>query len=243
MNLTAQPSFASTPWEQCGEAIEFFTWGLATTGNPTNRLKNPDSEGKRSTRFLALTNKWKEYSIHLDYADLSLIQNGFGFVCSGDYSGDADNVFYLDDIQFVGDIASAEQAPVLLRSYDTDNQYIQNAAFSYDNALVSMALLSDGNVKAAGDIADAFVYAVQHDRQGVSRVRNAYAAGNIAALPGWESGARLPGWYAFDDKGKGIWYEDQYQLQQCRQHLVCRACAAAILPRRAGRLYRDTRRC
>ena len=73
-----------------------------------------------------------------------------------------------------------------MRSYDTDNQYIQNAAFSYDNALVSMALLSNGMVKEAGDIADAFVYAVQHDRQGVSRVRNAYAAGNIAALPGWD---------------------------------------------------------
>jgi len=198
--------------EQGGEFIEFFTCGFGYDGETGEQIeKNPDSEDKHS-RSAVLRTEWKEYSIPLDYADLNLIQNGFGFVCSGNYSGDADNVFYLDDIRFVGDITSAEQAPVLLRSYDTDNQYIQNAAFSYDNALVSMALLSDGNVKAAGDIADAFVYAVQHDRQGVSRVRNAYAAGSIAALPGWESGARLPGWYEFDDKGKGTWYEDQYQV-------------------------------
>ena len=195
------------------ETVEFFTLGFGYDGEEGFSIEQyPDSAGKRSLGFITLSKEWEEYSIPLDYADLSFIQNGFGFVCSGNYSGDADNVFYLDDIQFVGSIASAEQAPVLLRSYDTDNQYIQNAAFSYDNALALMAFLSDGNVKAAGDIADAFVYAVQHDRQGVFRVRNAYAAGNIAALPGWESGARLPGWYAFDDKGKGTWYEDQYQV-------------------------------
>jgi len=199
--------------EQGGETVEFFTLGFGYDGEEGFSIEQyPDSAGKRSLGFITLSKEWEEYSIPLDYADLSFIQNGFGFVCSGNYSGDADNVFYLDDIQFVGDIASAKQAPVLLRSYDTDNQYIQNAAFSYDNALVSMAFLSNGMVKEAGDIADAFVYAVQNDRQGVSRVRNAYAAGNIAALPGWVSGARLPGWYAFDDKGKGTWYEDQYQV-------------------------------
>ena len=198
--------------EQGGEHVEFFTCGFGYDGEDGSRIeKYPDSEGKHSWNA-TLSTEWEEYSIPLKFADLSLIQNGFGFVCSGNDSGDAANVFYLDDIQFVGNIASAEQAPVLLRSYDTDNPYIQNAAFSYDNALVSMALLSDGRVKEAGEIADAFVYAVQHDRQGVTRVRNAYAAGNIASLPGWESGARLPGWYAFDDKGKGTWYEDQYQV-------------------------------
>ena len=199
--------------EQGGEWVEFFTCGFGYDGDTGERVqKKPDSTNKHTLGFLTLSKEWEEYSIPLDYADLSFIQNGFGFVCSGNYSGDADNVFYLDDIQFSGNITSAEEAPVLLRSYDTDNQYIQNAAFSYDNALVSMALLSNGMVKEAGDIADAFVYAVQNDRQGVSRVRNAYAAGNIAALPGWMSGARLPGWYAFDDKGKGTWYEDQYQV-------------------------------
>jgi hypothetical protein len=199
--------------EQGGERVEFFTCGFGYDGEDGFPIEQyPDSEGKHSLGFITLTNEWKAYTIPLDFADLSNIQCGFGFVCSGNYSDDAKNVFYLDEIAFLGDIASAKEAPVLLRSYDTDNQYIQNAAFSYDSALASMALLSDGMVQEAGEIADAFVYAVQNDRQGVSRVRNAYAAGNIAALPGWESGARLPGWYEFDDKGKGTWYEDQYQV-------------------------------
>jgi hypothetical protein len=198
--------------EQGGEYVEFFTCGFGYDGEDGSRIeKYPDSEGKHSWRAM-LSTEWEEYSIPLKFADLRNIQCGFGFVCSGNDSGDAENVFYLDDIYFSGNIASAEKAPVLMRSYDTDNQYIQNAAFSYDNALASMALLSDGRVSDAGDLADAFVYAVQNDRQGVSRVRNAYAAGNIAALPGWESGARMPGWYEFDDKGKGTWYEDQYQV-------------------------------
>ena len=199
--------------EQGGEVVEFFTCGFGYDGEDGFAIEPyPDSTGKWSLGFVTLSQEWEAYTIPLDYADLSFIQCGFGFVCSGNYSGDAENVFYLDDIRFVGDINSAKEAPVLLRSYDTDNQYIQNAAFSYDNALAAMALLSDGRVTEAGEIADAFVYAVQHDRQGVTRVRNAYAAGNIAALPGWESGARLPGWYAFDDKHVGTWYEDQYQV-------------------------------
>jgi uncharacterized protein YyaL (SSP411 family) len=41
------------------------------------------------------------------------------------------------------------------------------------------------------------------------RVRNAYAAGDISAPPGWESGARLPGWY---DTENSEWYEDRYQV-------------------------------
>ena len=48
--------------------------------------------------------------------------------------GVADNVFYLDEIRFCGDMESAQSAPVMLRSYDTENVYIQNAAFTYDNA-------------------------------------------------------------------------------------------------------------
>ena len=214
MNLTGATELSFyARGEQGGECVEFFTCGFGYNGDDGSIIEQyPDSEGKHSLGFVSLSKDWHAYTIPLDYADLSYICCGFGFVCSGNESGDAENVFYLDDIKFLGDITSAKSAPVLLRSYDTDNKYIRNAAFSYDNALVAMALLSDGNVTDAGKIADAFVYAAQHDRQGVVRVRNAYAAGSIAALPGWESGARLPGWYDFDANKKGTWFEDEYQV-------------------------------
>ncbi|HPS80693.1 MAG TPA: hypothetical protein PLP25_02380, partial [Candidatus Limiplasma sp.] len=103
-------------------------------------------------------------------------------------------------------------APFLLRSYDTDNVYIQNAAFSYDNALVAMAFLSEGKKKEATAILDAFVYAVENDRQAPGRVRNAYAAGDIRPFAGWGSSARLPGWYDTAVGETGVWYEDRYQV-------------------------------
>lgn len=199
--------------ETGGEVVEFFTLGFGYDGEwGTQLVSYPDSAKKKSLGFITLTDQWKEYVINVSGLDLSYVCCGFGFVCSGTQSGNAENVFYLDEIRFTGDIRSAQQAPVLLASYDTENQYIKNAAFSYDNALVAMAFLSEGMRDEAAQILDAFVYAVQNDRQGVARIRNAYAAGNIAAIPGWESGARLSGWYDFSVSETGDWFEDRYQV-------------------------------
>ena len=96
----------------------------------------------------------------------------------------------------------------MFRSYDTDNVYIRNAAFSYDNALAAMAFISAGCGEEAAKLLDSFVYAVEHDRFQPDRVRNAYAAGDITAFPGWDGSARLPGWY---DAESGQWFEDRYQ--------------------------------
>ena len=126
---------------------------------------------------------------------------------SGAQSNPGDNVFYLDDIRFTGDFSDRD-AHCMLRSYDTDNLYIRNAAFSYDNALAAMAYLSAERKDEAARLLDAFVYAVEHDRYRPGRVRNAYAAGDITAFPGWNDAARLPGWY---DAESGSWYEDRYQ--------------------------------
>ena len=102
-----------------------------------------------------------------------------------------------------------ENAPALLRSYDTDNIYIENAAFSYDNALTALAFISEDRQSDAQEIADAFVYAAEHDRAGTVRIRNAYAAGPVFSDSGEESAARLPGWY---DAGREEWCEDRYQV-------------------------------
>ena len=199
-----------------GEKVEFFTAGFGYDGSSGKKnVEYPDSAKKQSAGWIELTDQWEEYVIPLENADMSYIVCGFGYVLNDQKDGVADNVFYLDEIRFCGDIKSAQSAPVMLRSYDTENVYIQNAAFTYDNALAGMAFISEGMQPEAQQVMDAFVYAVQNDRAlraaagGPMRVRNAYAAGDISAFPGWESGAKLPGWY---DNETGEWYEDRYQV-------------------------------
>lgn len=199
-----------------GEKVEFFTAGFGYDGSSGKKnVEYPDSAKKQSAGWIELTDQWEEYVIPLESADMSYIVCGFGYVLNDQKDGVSDNVFYLDEIRFCGDIESAQSAPVMLRSYDTENVYIQNAAFTYDNALVGMAFISEGMQPEAQQVMDAFVYAVQNDRalkasaDGPMRVRNAYAAGDISAFPGWESGAKLPGWY---DNETGEWYEDRYQV-------------------------------
>ena len=199
-----------------GEKVEFFTAGFGYDGSSGKKnVEYPDSAKKQSAGWIELTDQWEEYVIPLENADMSYIVCGFGYVLNDQKDGVADNVFYLDEIRFCGDIKSAQSAPVMLRSYDTENVYIQNAAFTYDNALAGMAFISEGMQPEAQQVMDAFVYAVQNDRAlraaagGPMRLRNAYAAGDISAFPGWESGAKLPGWY---DNETGEWYEDRYQV-------------------------------
>lgn len=215
--------------EKGGEKVEFFTCGFgydAASGAKT--VQYPDSTTKKSTGWIELTNEWQEYEIPLKDADLSYVVCGFGYVLNDTMNGNADNVFFLDGIRFTGEIKSAMESPVMLRSYDTENLYIKNTAFTYDNALAAMAFLSEGKKEEAKEILDALVYAVQNDRSfkpaeaaaltdekmvSVSivprRVRNAYAAGAINEFPGWKSGARLSGWY---DQASGAWLEDRYQV-------------------------------
>ena len=196
--------------EKGGESVEFFTAGFGYDGETGEKtVEYPDSCRKQSLGTVTLSKEWEGYVIPLDGKDLSCVACGFGYVLRGDMDGNRDNVFYLDEIRFTGEIHSALKAPVLMRSYDTDKVCLQNAAYTYDNALAAMAFLSGGMEEEAAKILDAFVYAVENDRAaGRKRIRNAYAAGDISAMPGWESGARLPGWY---DKEDGKWYEDRYQ--------------------------------
>ena len=194
--------------EKGGEKVEFFTCGFGYDGEwGTQYAAVPDSEKKKTLGFITLTPEWTEYTIDLKKADLSRVTCGFGYVLSGEESGASENVFYLDEICFTGDFSQRNAHP-MLRSYDTDNLYIKNAAFIYDNALCAMAFLSAGKREAAEALLDSIVYAVENDRYQPGRIRNAYAAGDITSFPGWGGTARLPGWYDADDRQ---WYEDRYQ--------------------------------
>ena len=209
MDLTgAQALTFMARGEKGGEKVEFFTCGFGYDGEwGTPLVAYPDSAKKRTLGTQTLSTEWKEYTIDLSGADLSRIACGFGFVLSGDLSGTGENVFYLDEIRFTGDFTGSDAHP-MLRSYETGNIYIKNAAFVYDNALAAMAFLSAGRQEEAEKLLDSFVYAVENDRYRSGRIRNAYASGDITAFPGWNGAARMPGWY---DAESGTWYEDRYQ--------------------------------
>ena len=195
-----------------GEKVEFFTAGFGYSGdNSETTVPFPDSTGKHSLGVVTLTNDWKEYIIDLRGADTHSIASGFGFALSSLYSRLGNNVFYLDEIRFVpeGYTADWNSGPSLLRSYDTENTFIMNAAFTYDNALAAMAFLSDGKPEEAAHILDGLVYAVQHDRYRPDRIRNAYMAGPVEPFNGWDNGTRLPGWW---DQEQNTWLEDRYQV-------------------------------
>lgn len=205
-----------------GETVEFFTCGLGYDGETGKKLAQyPDSSAKLK-RSVTLTDQWQQYSIDLAKSDLSYVSCGFGFVVngSGNLPATATDMqkqvtFYIDEIRFEGDIAYNSGAPRFIRSYETDTRqnkdtlYIQNCAFSYDNALAAMAFVSENMQQEAKQILDSFLYAIQNDRYSHDRVRNAYAYGDIRPFPGWRGGTRLAGWYSADGK---TYCEDQYQV-------------------------------
>ncbi len=101
--------------------------------------------------------------------------------------------------------------PVLLASYPPLNGQppailaLRGVAFTYDNALASIALFGCGNSGAGRQIADALAYATDHDPDyHDGRVRNAYAAGPIK--PGVIT---LPGYWSAE---RGAWNQDAYQV-------------------------------
>ncbi|MGY4492639.1 hypothetical protein [Pseudomonas sp. TE3610] len=103
------------------------------------------------------------------------------------------------------------EGPVLLASYPPLNGQpppvlaLRGVAFTYDNALASIALFGCGNASAGRQIADALAYATDHDPDySDGRVRNAYAAGPIK-----HGAITLPGYWSTE---RGAWNQDAYQV-------------------------------
>lgn len=86
----------------------------------------------------------------------------------------------------------------------------RNIAFTYDNALALIVFTALGDRERARLLADAFVYAQQHDRfYEDGRLRDAYQAGDLIIAPGWTPNGRvgtvrLPGWW---DEPNQRWHE------------------------------------
>lgn len=104
------------------------------------------------------------------------------------------------------------KGPAFLRSYDDVSgqgapalDVLQNAAFTYDNALAAIALVACGRAGKARRIGDALLSAVGSDRLGPQgRLRNTYRAGPQQEFP-------IPpnGWW---NPKRQAWQEDDYQV-------------------------------
>lgn len=202
-----------------GEVVEFFVAGVGrdpSTGLPITPY--PDSAPKISLGFVTLTPEWRQYTIDLRGKNLSYVLGGFGWVTNAMLNGGRDIVFYVDDIVYH---KARLQEPRFLLSYQTlasgrdFDRVMRNAAFVYDNAVALLAFLAAGERQRAKLVADALVYALDHDRYYTDgRLRNAYQAGDLALPPGWTPNGRvatvrMPGWY---DQQANSWCEDRFAV-------------------------------
>ncbi len=212
--------------EHGGERVEFFAFGTGRnpqSGSPDKPY--PDSEVKVtlcgrlvSPCYITLENTWQKYTINLSSLNLSYVIGSFGWVTNAPENGNRNITFYLDDIQYdkshLDDLRFLTSFETIPSNIDFDT-VLRNVAFTYDNALALIAFTADGNQNRAKILADAFVYAQNHDRYYTdARLRNAYQSGDLIIPPGWTPNTRtgtvrLPGWW---DSGKQIWYEDKEQV-------------------------------
>ena len=103
--------------------------------------------------------------------------------------------------------------PFLFRSYEPGeggqplDPALENAAFTYDNALASIALFACRQDAKALRVADALRLAVDHDRHyRDGRIRNAYRSGAVTDI---KEPMLLPGFW---NARLNAWIEDDYQV-------------------------------
>ena len=142
------------------------------------------------------------------------ILDGFGWVTNAPVNSSKPITFYLDDIRY--NLARPNTLRMLssyvtltgTASFDTRQR---NVGYTYDNALALIAFASQGDITRTKLLADAFVYAHQHDRFYTDgRLRNAYQSGDLALPPGWyPASARLPGYW---DAALNSWQENNEEV-------------------------------
>lgn len=130
-------------------------------------------------------------------------------------------------------VTSQPAGPVLLPSYPALNGQpapilaLRGVAFTYDNALASIALFACGKAASARRIADALVFATQHDPEYQDgRLRNAYAAGPVG-LPSM----KLPGYWSVE---RNAWNQDAYQVSSATGNQAWAALALLEAFRQSG---------
>jgi hypothetical protein len=141
-----------------------------------------------------------------------------------------------EDRSACADLArSVEAQPgsaLFLASYPTvATGPLHNAAFLYDNAVATIALVACGHVAQARRIGDAILLALEHDRfWHDGRLRNAYASGEVGSEP-----LKLAGWW---DDVAGRWFEDRYQVSSDSGNMAWAMLALLTLDSSADDRYR-----
>lgn len=194
-----------------GEKIEFKVGGVNCPPYYDSGKSYQDTCGSITTGVITLEDTWQQYEIELADQDLSCIIGGFCWVANNNQNPNG-CTFFLDDITY-----DKQQLDKLrfLTSYETtsasDDKYVTNTSFVYDNTLVMLAFMARGNSKdweRAKILGDSFIYCQNHDRYfNDGRLRNAYQSGDIADFLAGE--ARLPGWW---DEQEQKWFEDKEQV-------------------------------
>ena len=130
-------------------------------------------------------------------------------------------------------VTSLPAGPVLVASYPPLDDHpapilaLRGVAFTYDNALASIALFACGKDKSARRIADALAFATQHDPEYQDgRLRNAYAAGPVA-MPSM----KLPGYWSTE---RNAWNQDAYQVSSATGNQAWAALALLEAFRQSG---------
>jgi hypothetical protein len=204
-----------------GTQVEFFTLGIGWNPDTGQMIKPyPDSSPKVSLGYISLSKQWTQYTIDLTGKNLHSVLGGFGWVSSAEKNNNRDIVFYLDDIRFH---KLRIDEPHFLLSYESIastndvDRVSRNVGFLYDNCVALIAFLSAGETRRAQLIADAIVYAQEHDRYyNDGGVRNSYKAGDLSLPPGWTPNGKIgavttPG---FSDKVTRKWVEDEFQMSR-----------------------------
>jgi hypothetical protein len=108
--------------------------------------------------------------------------------------------------QALSKVAGANGPPAFLTGFPSaPPKELSDVAFTYDNAVAAVALISCRETAKAARIGDAMLsaqdnYRYWHD----GRLRNGYLSGAATAKP-----LKLPGWW---DSKQNMWVEDQYQM-------------------------------
>lgn len=132
--------------------------------------------------------------------------------------------------------------PVIMRSFEPANggsalhPALENTGFTYDNAVVLIALAGCNRTAEARRIADALVLALDRDRHyHDGRLRNAYRAGPVVAS---SDGMLLPGYW---NAVSNAWAEDGYQVGSATGSTAWGALALLATYDRTGEtIYLDT---
>lgn len=132
--------------------------------------------------------------------------------------------------------------PLILRSFEPANggsalhPALENTGFTYDNAVVLIALAGCNRLAEVKRIADAFVIAVDTDRHyHDGRLRNAYRSGPVAV---GSDGMLLPGYW---NTVSNAWAEDGYQVGSATGSTAWGALALLVTYDRTGeQIYLDT---